>query len=67
MTAKKKNYRRWIPLFLMGLPGFLYLFINNYMPLYVLIIAFKKFDYSKGIFGSPWSGLDNLQVFHPQH
>jgi putative aldouronate transport system permease protein len=62
MTTKKKmNYRRWLPIFLMGLPGFLYLFINNYMPLYGLIIAFKKFDYSKGIFGSPWAGLSNFK------
>jgi putative aldouronate transport system permease protein len=60
-AKKKKNFRRWIPVFLLGLPGFLYLFINNYMPLYGLIIAFKKFDYSKGIFGSPWAGLSNFK------
>ena len=60
-AKKKKNYKRWIPVFLLGLPGFLYLFINNYMPLYGLIIAFKKFDYSKGIFGSPWAGLSNFK------
>ena len=58
MAAKKKtNFKRWLPVFLMGLPGFIYLFINNYMPLYGLIIAFKKYDYSKGIFGSAWAGL----------
>ena len=62
MAAKKKtNFKRWLPVFLMGLPGFIYLFINNYMPLYGLIIAFKKYDYSKGIFGSAWAGLSNFK------
>ena len=42
-------------------PGFVYLFINNYMPLYGLQLAFKQFSYQKGITGSPWIGLKNFQ------
>lgn len=60
-TAKKNNFRKWLPLFLMGIPGFLYLFINNYMPLYGLLIAFKKFNYSLGITGSEWAGFSNFE------
>jgi putative aldouronate transport system permease protein len=45
----------------MGLPGLIYLFINNYMPLYGLSIAFKKYDYSKGIAGSEWVGFANFE------
>ncbi len=45
----------------MGLPGFIYLFINNYMPLYGLLIAFKKYNYKLGISGSEWAGLDNFK------
>lgn len=61
--ARKKriDFKRWIPLYIMGIPGLLYLFINNYMPLYGLLIAFKRFDYSKGVFGSPWAGLKNFE------
>ncbi len=38
----------------------MYLLINNYLPMSGLIIAFKKIDYTKGIFGSPWTGLSNF-------
>ena len=62
MEKKKKiKWKRWIPIFVMGLPGFLYLFINNYMPLYGLLIAFKKYNYRLGITGSEWAGLDNFK------
>ena len=44
----------------MMLPGFIYIFINNYMPLPGLAIAFKRFDYSKGIWDSAWAGLSNF-------
>lgn len=58
---KKFSWRKWLPIFIMGLPGLSYLFINNYMPLYGLVIAFKKFDYSKGITRSPWAGFSNFE------
>jgi len=32
----------------------------NYVPMIGLIIAFKNFMMSRGILGSPWSGLDNF-------
>lgn len=60
-SAKRASFKKWLPIFIMGLPGFLYLFINNYMPLYGLAIAFEKYDYSKGISGSPWAGLANFE------
>lgn len=45
----------------MALPGFLILFFIMYVPMAGLVIAFKNFDYTLGIFGSPWCGLDNFQ------
>ena len=47
-------------LYAMMLPGFVYIFINNYMPLPGLAIAFKRFDYSKGIWDSAWTGFSNF-------
>lgn len=58
---KKKNWKHWIPFYIMFLPGFIYLFINNYMPLYGLQLAFKQFSYKKGISGSPWIGWKNFK------
>lgn len=58
---RKFKFRHWIPFYIMGLPGLIYLIINNYLPMFGLQIAFKKFNYSKGIWGSPWVGLDNFK------
>ncbi|HZG86266.1 ABC transporter permease [Paenibacillus sp.] len=44
----------------MMLPGLIYLVINNYLPMFGLVIAFKKIDYARGILGSPWTGFDNF-------
>ncbi len=60
-SKPKFRWRQWLPIFLMGLPGLAYMFINNYLPLYGLAIAFKKYDYSKGIKGSPWVGFANFE------
>ncbi|MEK5163250.1 ABC transporter permease subunit [Paenibacillus sp. FSL R5-0527] len=58
---KKKRWKQFIPVYVMILPGLLYLLINNYIPMFGVIIAFKKLNFSEGIFGSPWSGLNNFK------
>lgn len=45
----------------MAIPGMLYLVINNYIPMLGITIAFKKIDYSLGIFKSPWAGFSNFK------
>lgn len=45
----------------MCLPAILILFLFSYMPMIGLVLAFKKFDYSLGIWNSPWVNLDNFQ------
>lgn len=61
-TKKEKIvWRRQIPLFLMVLPGCIYLLINNYSPMFGIFIAFKKIDFGKGIFKSDWVGFDNFK------
>lgn len=57
---RKKLFVRFLPLYFMLLPGLLYLLLNNYLPMAGLVIAFKKVDYSLGIFKSPWVGLSNF-------
>lgn len=60
-TKKKADWKRWIPFYLMGVPGFIYLIINNYLPLIGLQIAFKDYKYNLGIWGSRWIGLKNFE------
>ena len=45
----------------MALPAFLVLLFFAYIPMGGLVMAFKSYDYTKGIWGSPWSGLDNFK------
>ena len=70
MTASEKSYQRlrrrrqfmrYLPLYIMLLPGAAYLIINNYLPMAGLLIAFKKVNYSLGLFKSPWVGLSNFK------
>lgn len=45
----------------MALPAFLILLFFSYVPMSGLVMAFKSYDYSKGIWGSPWNGIDNFK------
>lgn len=56
--SKKRGYYAYL---LMALPGVLYLFINNYLPMIGIVIAFKDIDYSIGILTSPWNGFENFR------
>ncbi|CAM4257972.1 putative aldouronate transport system permease protein [Paenibacillus endophyticus] len=58
---KKYDYRRYSPLLVMMIPGLLYLLINNYLPMFGVVIAFKEINFAKGIFGSDWAGLKNFE------
>lgn len=66
ITEKKTNTRmlkmkRYLPLFIMMTPGIVYLLINNYLPMFGLVIAFKDINYAKGIFASDWIGFKNFE------
>lgn len=43
------------------IPGLAYLIINNYLPMFGMIIAFKDINYAKGILGSDWIGFKNFE------
>ncbi|MDD3504042.1 MAG: sugar ABC transporter permease, partial [Eubacteriales bacterium] len=58
---RKPFYKEWFPVYIMMLPGLVYLLINNYIPMAGLVIAFKDMDFQLGIFRSPWAGLTNFE------
>ncbi|MDR2701441.1 MAG: ABC transporter permease subunit [Spirochaetaceae bacterium] len=43
------------PLYIMALPAVALFFCFAYMPLFGLVIAFKRYTFDGGIFGSPWA------------
>lgn len=60
-TKSKVRWKWTIPFYIMMVPGLLYFLINNYLPMAGIVMAFKKIDYSKGIFGSDWNGFANFE------
>ena len=42
-------------------PGALYLLINNNIPMFGIVIAFKNIDFRLGILQSKWAGLSNFE------
>ncbi|MDF2961106.1 MAG: sugar transporter permease [Paenibacillus sp.] len=54
------KWRLQLPLHLMIIPGLLLILIFSYGPMLGIVIAFQKFTPTKGIWGSPWIGLDNF-------
>ena len=53
--------KRYWPLYIMFLPGAVYLFINSYIPMFGIQIAFRQYNAAKGVFGSPWIGFKNFE------
>lgn len=58
----KKIRVRWQLYLLLFLP-LAYIIVFAYIPMSGLIIAFKDYDFRKGIFDSPWVGLKHFQNF----
>jgi putative aldouronate transport system permease protein len=63
MTRKQNRKKINMTLWLMILPGVVYFFLFSYLPMSGIVLAFKNYSYSKGIFGSPWAGFDNFKFF----
>lgn len=59
--SARERRRRYLPLYLMMVPGLIYFFINNYIPMAGIIIAFKQINHRLGILKSPWVGLKNFE------
>lgn len=60
-SSVKARIRRYLPLYLMTVPAFVYLFINNFMPMGGLVLAFKSYKATDGIWGSAWAGFENFR------
>lgn len=66
-TKRKKGFLRKLYKYrvylLMLAPAVIYTLIFAYYPMTGVVMAFKKYNYAGGIWGSPWNGLDNFAFF----
>ena len=61
MERLRVNWKKNWQLHLMLFPGILLILLFKYVPLSGILIAFKDFIPRKGIFGSPWVGMENFE------
>jgi len=65
LTKKRASLNKKLttsgPFLLMLAPAFLFVFVNNYIPMFGAVIAFKNFNYVDGFLHSPWSGFKNFE------
>jgi putative aldouronate transport system permease protein len=59
-----QNVVKYRVLLLMCLPAIVFFFAFSYMPLPGIWVAFVKYNYRKGIFGSPFVGLKNFEFLY---
>jgi len=58
---RKKAWKKDKKFFLLCLPAIVFFLIFAYLPMPGIYVAFVRFDYGKGIFGSQFIGLQNLK------
>lgn len=56
-----KKVKKNKTLLIMLIPATVLVLIFSYIPMGGIVLAFKKYNYNDGIFGSPWSGWDNFK------
>jgi len=55
----RRDYQLWI----MIMPAVAVILIFNYIPMYGIQLAFRDYDFSKGLTGGEWRGLHYFQQF----
>lgn len=66
MKIKKKSwlyFRNNWQLYAFLLPSVVFIIVFAYIPMAGVVLAFKEYDFSLGIWGSPWVGFENFERF----
>lgn len=58
----KKLYKYRVYLLMLA-PAVIYTLVFAYYPMTGIVMAFKKYNYAGGIWGSPWNGIENFKFF----
>ena len=62
VPIRKRLVRYW-PLYVMLVPALIYYWLICYVPMGGVVLAFKEYSFKKGIWGSPWIGLQYFRTF----
>lgn len=58
--SSRRKFSREIPLYVMLAPAVVLVLVYAYAPMVGIVMAFQRVLPGRGIFGSPWVGLDNF-------
>lgn len=59
--AAWRYLKRYWFVYLLALPGVLHAFVFSYIPMSGIVIAFKDYKFTKGVWESPWVGFENFE------
>lgn len=62
-SSLKKRLMKYWPLYVMLIPCIVYYALICYVPMAGSVLAFKDYSFKKGIWGSPWIGLEYFKTF----
>lgn len=62
-SAAARSFAKHWQLYLIVTPPLLYFLIFKYYPMLNAVLAFKDYNVIKGIWGSPWVGMKNFNLF----
>lgn len=57
----KSHLFKYRYLLFMAIPGFIWMVIFNYIPMYGVVIAFQNYRISQTVFEAPWVGLEHFR------
>jgi len=63
LTEATRSLKKHWQLYLIVIPPALFFLIFKYYPMLNTILAFKDYNVIKGIWGSPWVGMKNFNLF----
>lgn len=66
MKKKRKTkalLKEYYQLYLILIPAVVYFILFNYIPMYGVSMAFREYQFDKGLFFSPWVGLKYFEAF----
>jgi putative aldouronate transport system permease protein len=63
LKRERRYFLRNQELLILSLPALIFILIFDYIPLAGNVVAFMRYRYDQGIFGSEWVGLKNFEFF----
>lgn len=62
LSILRKHLSSYWELYMMSIPGLIFLAVFKYTPMYGVVIAFKDYNIMQGVFNSAWIGLDHFKT-----